>query len=152
MGGEPATNSTIRNLRKIATEAHLQAGDCFLTNAVLCMRRGTSATEDFPIWRSFPDYVQACAEWHRAFIAEHRPRALILMGLPHLVHFGRLLCPELDDEWRGLASLKAVYAQKREFFVPETGPPILLMHHPSFWHAHPRQFKERAVEHLTRLA
>jgi uracil-DNA glycosylase len=152
IGGEPATNSTIRNLRNIATEAHLSLDDCYLTNAVLCMRRGTSATEKFPIWQLFGDYVRACAAWHRSFIAEHEPRTVVLMGRPHLLHFGRLLYPELDNWWRGLTSLKDVYEAQRELFAPEIGPPILLMHHPSFWHAHPRRFKERALEHLASFA
>ena len=113
-GGEPEGVVTLRQLRSILTQARMPLDHCFLTNAVLCMRQGESATSEFPIWRSYGDYVLACAAWHRREIAECRPAAVILMGRPHLNHFGKLLFPELASYWHGLKTMASVYSQQRE--------------------------------------
>ena len=107
-GGELESVVTLRQLRKIVLKAGLQLNHCFLTNAVLCTRRGDSATSDFPIWRQHPAYVAACAEWHRRQILQCRPAAIVLMGLPHLQHFGKLLLEELATHWGSFKTLKSV--------------------------------------------
>jgi uracil-DNA glycosylase len=147
-GGEPEGVVTLRQLRWIVAQAGLPPDHCFLTNAVLCMRLGESATGKFPIWRTYRDYVLACAAWHRREIAESRPTAVVLMGRPHLEHFGKLLFPELANHWRGLKSMANVYAQRRETLTLADRTHVLLMLHPSFWHAHPKELKDRAVQHL----
>jgi len=151
-GGEPKGVVTLRQLRSIIAQAGLHLDDCFLTNAVLCMRQGESATSKFPIWRAYQDYVLACADWHRREIADCRPTAVVLMGLPHLEHFGKFLFPELASYWHGLKSMANVYAQGREVFTLANGTSVLLMLHPSFWHAHPARLKARAIEHLAAWA
>jgi len=147
-GGEPEGIPTLRQLRSILTQARMRPDNCFLTNAVLCMRRGESATSTFPIWRQYREYVMDCAVWHRQEIATCRPAAVILMGRPHLQHFGKLLFPELADYWHGLKTMKGVYAHRREALTLADGTNVLLMLHPSFWHAHPPELKERAIHHL----
>jgi uracil-DNA glycosylase len=151
-GGEPENVVTLRQLRNIVSQAGLPLSDCFLTNAVLCMRRGESATDTFPIWRQYPDYVAACAQWHRRQIAEHKPVAIVLMGLPQLTHFGKLLFSELGSHWAGLKSMSSVYRDGKEVFRCPDGTNVLLMLHPSFWHAHPPALKARAIEHLSEWA
>ena len=151
-GGEPEGVVTLRQLRSILTQARVQLDDCFLTNAVLCLRQGESATSKFPIWHTYRDYVLACAAWHRQEIADCRPAAVVLMGLPHLHHFGKLLFPELADYWYGFETMTRVYAKERETLTLANGTSVLLMLHPSFWHAHPPELKARAVEHLAAWA
>lgn len=151
-GGEPDGVVTLRQLRSIVAQAGVRPDHCFLTNAVLCMRQGESATNKFPIWRPYRDYVLACAAWHRRDIADCRPAAVILMGRPHLDHFGKLLFPELESYWHGLKTMANVYAQGREALTLADGTSVLLMLHPSFWHAHPAELKARAIEHLAAWA
>lgn len=147
-GGEPEAVVTLRQLRSIVALAKLCLNHCFLTNALLCMRKGESATSTFPIWRAYRDYVRACADWHRREIADCRPKAVVLMGRPHLAHFGRLLFPELESHWRGLKTMASVYAQGREALTLSDGTNVLLMLHPSFWHAYPAEIKARTIKHL----
>lgn len=151
-GGEPEGVVTLRQLRSVLTQAGIRLDQCFLTNAVLCMRQGSSATDDFPIWGPYRDYVVDCAAWHRKEIAECRPKAVILMGLPHLHHFGKLLFPELVDYWHGFKTMKSVYAQGRETLKLADGTNVLLMLHPSFWHAYHPELKARVIEHLAAWA
>lgn len=151
-GGEPEGVVTIRQLRYIVAEAGLRPDHCFLTNAVLCMRLSNSATGKFPIWRTYQDYVLSCAAWHQREIANCKPTAVVLMGLPHLEHFGKLLFPELASHWHGLKTMAAVYAHGREALTLANGTSVLLMHHPSFWHAHPAEPKARAIKHLSAWA
>ena len=151
-GGEPATNATIRNLRSVVEKAKLPLEACFLTNAVLCTRMGESATEDFPIWERYPDYVAECARWHREFVAAHRPKLVALMGTPHLKHFGPMLFPELAAHWRGCKTLAEVFRASREALTLRDGTLVLLMHHPSHWQAYPKPFTRRVEEHLAGLA
>ncbi len=148
--GENKNVATIRNLRKTIEDAGVMLKDCFLTNAVLCLRKGTSATEKFPIWKRYSDYVKDCAEWHRKFIDEEKPDLIVLMGSPHLDHFGKLLFPELEAYWDGLETIKSVYQAEREIFHPPTGPDVLLMRHPSSWHFVPSAIKKRTVEYLSK--
>jgi len=150
--GEPEAVVTIRQLRSIVAQAGLRPDHCFLTNAVLCMRLGDSATSKFPIWRRYEDYVLACADWHRREIADCNPTAVVLMGRPHLEHFGKLLFPALASYWHSLKTMAAVYAKGRETLTLANGTRVLLMHHPSFWHAHPAEPKARAIKHLTTWA
>ncbi len=150
--GEPESVATLRQLRKIVLQAGLSLSDCYLTNAVLCARRGESATENFPIWRQYVDYVNACARWHRRQIAARKPDAVVLMGIPHLAHFGKLLFPELASHWAGLNSMKSVYASGKEVFCSADGTNVLLILHPSFWHAHPPALNAKAIEHLSKWA
>lgn len=138
-GGEPEGVVTLRQLRSIVAQSGLRPDHCFLTNAVLCMRKGESATANFPIWCTHQKYVMDCAAWHRSEIANYRPAAVVLMGRPHLEHFGKLLFPELASHWRGLKSMANVYAQDREALTLAGGTNVLLMLHPSFWHAHPAE-------------
>ena len=149
--GEREDQRTICALRSITTEAGIDLNDCHLTNAVLCLRKGTSATSKFPIWKIYSDYVEMCATWHRDRLKERKTRAVVLMGLPHLHSFGALLFPELAIEWQGLKTLKSVYCAGKEKIVLHSGINVLLMHHPSFWHAYPSCFKVRAVSHLRSL-
>ena len=151
-GGEPEGVVTLRQLRSIITQAGLRLDHCFLTNAVLCMRQGESATSKFPIWRAYRAYVLACADWHRRDISECRPKAVVLMGRPHLEHFGKFLFPELASYWHGLKSMASVYAQGRETITLDDGTRVLLMLHPSFWHAYPPEIKARAIAHLAEWA
>ncbi|MCX7145952.1 MAG: uracil-DNA glycosylase family protein [Sulfuritalea sp.] len=151
-GGEPESVATLRQLRTIVSQAGIPLSDCFLTNAVLCVRRGDSATDAFPIWRQYPEYMVACASWHRRQIAEQKPVAVVLMGRPHLNHFGRLLFPELAQHWARLKTMKSVYDQGKEVFSLADGTNVLLLLHPSFWHAHPPALKAKAIEHLSRWA
>ena len=151
-GGEPESVVTLRQLRSIVAQAGLQPDHCFLTNAVLCMRQGESATSKFPIWRAYRDYVLACAAWQRRELADCKPTAVVLMGKPHLEHFGKLLFPELASHWHGLKSMASVYAQGREVLTVANCTNVLLMLHPSFWHAHPPELKARAIEHLAAWA
>ena len=147
-GGEQATVKTIANLRGIVDEAGIERDECFLTNAVLCMRQGDSAMSDFPVWKRFPEYVAACARWHLDFIAEARPDVIVLMGVPHL-KFGPILFPELAARWRGLKSLAEAFNANKEAPRLSNGTQILLMHHPSMWNSHPKPFKARIVQHLS---
>lgn len=151
-GGEPKTNETIRFLRAIVERANIPLDACFLTNAVLCMRLGDSATDTFSIWERYPDYVAACAQWHRAFIAETRPKLVALMGLPHLKVFGPILFPELSSHWAGLRTLADVFNASKETLRLNVGTQVLLMHHPSHWPAYPSAFKARIVDHLSAAA
>jgi uracil-DNA glycosylase len=151
-GGEPESNKTLGHLRTIVANAGISMGQCFLTNAVLCMRRGDSATDDFPIWRQYPKYVGACASWHRRRIVEQKPAAIVLMGVPHLNYFGKLLFPELAQYWSGLETITSVYAKHKEVFSLDDGTNILLMQHPSHWHAYPLAMKAKAIEHLSKWA
>ena len=147
-GGEPEGVVTLRQLRSIVAQAHLNPGHCFLTNALLCMRKGESATSEFPIWREHRDYVLACAAWHQRELADSKPTAVVLMGKPHLEHFGKLLFPELEKHWHGLKTIASVYAKGREVLTLASGTRVLIMLHPSFWHAHPRELKARTIKHL----
>ena len=147
-GGEPESVVTLRQLKLIVTQAGIRLDECFLINAVLCMRHGDTTIGKFPIWQRYPDYVRACASWHRREIAECKPDVVILMGLPHLKHFARLLFPELAQYWAGLKTMKSVYANGKEVFSLPDGMNVLLMLHPSFWHAHPVALKAKAIEHL----
>jgi hypothetical protein len=151
-GGEPESVVTLRQLRTIVSQAGIPLSDCLLTNAVLCVRRGDSATDAFPIWQQYPEYVIACANWHRRQIAGQKPVAVVLMGLPHLNHFGRLLFPELAQHWAKLKTMASVYAQGKEVFSLADGTNVLLLLHPSFWHAHPPALKAKAIEHLSKWA
>jgi uracil-DNA glycosylase len=151
-GGEPENVVTLRQLRAIVSQAGIPLSHCFLTNAVLCTRRGESATAAFPIWTKYPDYVDVCARWHRRHIAAQKPDAIVLMGLPHLHYFGRLLFPELAQHWAGLKTMKSVYAQGKEVFSLPDGINVLLLLHPSFWHAHPPALKAKAIERLSKWA
>lgn len=151
-GGEPDSVVTLRQLRTIVSQAGIPLSDCFLTNAVLCVRRGDSATDEFPIWRQHPEYVIACASWHRRQITVQKPVAIVLMGRPHLNHFGRLLFPELAHHWAGLKTMRSVYAQGKEIFSLADGTNILLLLHLSFWHAQPPALKAKAIEHLSQWA
>jgi uracil-DNA glycosylase len=90
--------------------AGVSLDDCFLTNAVLCLWRKENCLNNHAVWRKYPTYIADCAAWHRRFIEEHRPEFIVLMGVPALTTFGRVLFPELATHWRGLKSLKAVYA------------------------------------------
>lgn len=150
-GGELATVRTIQNLRTIAEHAEIPLNHCFLTNAVLCMRRGDAAMDNFPIWARYPDYVASCAHWHQSFIAEARPEVIALMGRPHL-QFGPRLFPELAPHWFGLNTLAAIFNAFRETVRLPNGVQILLMHHPSMWNSHPENFKERIIQNLTNAA
>ena len=151
--GEPESNETIRHLRKdIVEKAGIPLDACFLTNAVLCVRLGNSGTETFPIWERYPDYVSACAQWHRAFIAKGRTKLIALMGLPHLEFFGPILFPELSSHWAGLRTLKDVFKASKETFRLNTGTQVLLMHHPSHWPAYPAALKQRIIDHLATAA
>lgn len=150
-GGELASVKTIQNLRGIAERAGIPLNECFLTNAVLCMRRGDSAMSDFPIWKRHPEYVASCVRWHRNFISDARPEVIALMGLPHL-EFGPALFPELASHWSGLKTLAAVFNASRETLRLPNGVLILLMHHPSMWNSHHKPFKERIIEHLSTAA
>jgi len=114
------------------------------------MRQGNSATDDFPIWQRYPDYVLACANWHREQIAQCKPEGIVLMGLPHLNYFAKLLFPELTHHWVGLKSMKSVYTHGKELFSLPDGTNLLLILHPSYWHAHPAPFKAKAIEHLAK--
>lgn len=151
-GGEPESVVTLRQLRSILTQAQVPLDHCFLTNAVLCMRRSESATGTFPIWRQYRNYVLDCAAWHRREIAASRPAAVVLMGRPHLDHFGKRLFPELASYWHGLKTMASVYAEQRERLTLADGTCVLLMLHPSFWHAHPSALKQRSIDHLAALA
>jgi uracil-DNA glycosylase len=94
--------------------------------------------------------VIACANWHRSNISKLKPVAIVLMGLPHLKHFGRLLFPELAQHWTGLKTIASVYAEGKEVFSLPDGTNVLLLLHPSFWHAHPPTLKAKAIEHLSK--
>ena len=74
------------------------------------------------------------------------------MGLPHLHHFGKLLFPELVDYWHGFKTMKSIYAKGREMLTLADGTSVLLMLHPSFWHAYSPELKARAIEHLAAWA
>ncbi|WP_038218623.1 hypothetical protein [Xenophilus azovorans] len=156
MGGEPESNRTIANLRGILNDAAIPLRDCFLTNSVLCL--GKSRTDLLGLaryWKRDPAYIEACAEWHHGFISRHRPDAVVFMGTPPLLTFGRALFPALADHWRGYKSLNATYAAGRETFHPPGGPRVLLIPHASFWHVNATKYPEvakQAVEHLRRLA
>lgn len=151
-GGEPESVVTLRQLRQIVVQAGLPLKHCFLTNAVLCMRRGRSAVGPFPIWRSHGAYVSACADWHRRQITKWKPEAVVLMGRPHLAHFGKLLFEELAAHWSGLKTMSSVYEAGKEVYRSPNGINVLLMLHPSFWHAHPPALKAKAIEHLSAWA
>lgn len=147
-GGELATVATIQNLRGIAERAGVPLNECFLTNAVLCMRRGDSAMDKFPVWNRYPDYVATCARWHRSVISDVKPDVVVLMGLPHL-EFGPALFPELASHWVGMKTLADVFNASKETLRLPSGPLILLMYHPSMWNSHHKPFKERIIEHLS---
>jgi hypothetical protein len=146
--GEPQSVVTLRNLRSILESARVPLDECFLTNAVLCVRQGESSTDAFPIWSAYADYVRACVHWHRQELAEHKPAGIVCMGVPHLTHFLPLLFPELAEYWRGLTTLKDVYGKQREAPTLADGTRVLLMYHPSYWHLHPKEAKARAISHL----
>ena len=151
-GGEPESNETIRFLRGVVEQAAIPLNACFLTNAVLCMRLGNSATATFPIWERYPDYVAACAQWHRSFIAKTHPELVALMGVPHLKVFGPILFPELSSHWAGLRTLKDVFNASKETLRLKAGTQVLLVHHPSHWPAYPAAFKTRILKHLSAVA
>jgi len=153
-GGELDSVPTIRNLRETLSKAGVSLDDCFLTNAVLCLRKVGTATDDFPIWQDYPEYVRKCVEWHLNFINdnEHKPKLIVLMGKPHLDHFGKLLYPELADRWAGMETLKSVYETGKELVHLSNGPDLLLMYHPSSWHYVPVAIKNKTVEHLKRYS
>lgn len=150
--GELQSEVILRQLRKIAAQAGIPLSQCFLTNAVLCMRQGSSPTDAFPIWRQYPDYVIACANWHRREIAGQKPVAVVLMGRPHLNHFGKLLFPELGQHWAGLKTIASVYAEGKEVFSLANGTNVLLLLHPSFWHIYSPALKAKSIEHLSKWA
>lgn len=150
--GEPKSTPTIRHLRAVVEQAGIPLDACFLTNAVLCMRSGNSATDDFPIWERYPDYVAACADWHRAFIAKTQPTLVALMGVHHLTVFGPILFPELSSHWSGLRTLTDVFNASKETLRLKVGSQVLLMHHPSRWPAYDAKFRGRVIGHLSAAA
>ena len=154
-GGEPANNSTIFNLSKILRGAGVSLGDCFLTNSVLCTWRLDKCIDNHAVWRKYPTYIAECAAWHRRFIEQHKPDALVLMGTPALKTFGKALYPELGNYWKGFDSLKAVYAAQRETFLVPDGPVVLVMSHASFWNPNAKQYPDvaaAAIKHLRSFA
>ena len=115
------------------------------------MRCGESFTDPFPVWHKYDGYIRACAEWHRRQLAEWSPKIVVLMGRAQLWHFGKLLFPELATHWEGHSTIKSVYTAGREFYQVPNGPHVLLMPHPSFWHAYPSTAKTPAITRLRNL-
>ncbi len=151
LGGEPADNATIFNLTKIFSSAGVSLDDCFLTNAVLCTWRLNSAVGNHKVWRKYPRYIADCAAWHRRFIEQHKPVALVLMGTPALTTFGQVLYSELGSYWKAFSSLNAVYAAQRETYRVPSGPIVLLIPHASLWYPNAKKYPDMAataIQHL----
>ena len=154
-GGEPADNATIFNLSKILRHAGVSLNDCFLTNSVLCTWRQDSCLGNHDVWRKYPRYIADCAAWHRRFIEQHKPDALVLMGTPALKTFGKVLYTDLGNYWQGFNSLRAVYAAQRETFRVPNGPMVLLMPHASLWYPNAEKYPHVAaiaIRHLRSVA
>ena len=154
-GGEPADNATIFNLSKILRDAGVSLNECFLTNCVLCTWRLDNSLDNHEVWRKYPKYITDCAAWHRRFIKQHKPDALVLMGTPALRTFGKVLYPALDNYWKGFNSLKAVYAAEREICRLPDGPIVLLMPHASLWYPNAKKHPDvaaKAIQHLRSFA
>ena len=153
-GGEPPDNRTILNLTKILTDASVSLDDCLLTNSVLCTWKVDRCLDNHAVWRRYETYVANCAAWHREFIRQLKPDAVVLMGTPALQTFGKILYPALGDRWKGLKSLKAVYEVERETYQVPDGPKVLLMPHASLWYPNAQRFPSvaaRAIEHFRSL-
>jgi hypothetical protein len=114
-------------------------------------KRGHLCLGNHDIWRKYPSYIADCAAWHRRFIEQYKPVALVLMGTPALTTFGKVLFPGLGNYWKGFDSLKAVYAAQRETFRVPDGPMVLLMPHASLWYPNAKKYPDVAATAIQRL-
>lgn len=152
-GGEPETNKTIKNLKTIVLESGLNLNSCFLTNVVLGLTKGEEAVGNYEsTFKRFPDYIQACAVWHREWLKGVMPKLVVLMGTPNMNDYGTRIFPELSGAWSKFKSLKDLYSSGAELIKIQNGPSVLLMYHPSYWHAHPADAKRRIIAHLKKFA
>jgi uracil-DNA glycosylase len=152
--GEPRTNPTLRNLKKIVVEAGLDLNSCLLTNAVLGLTKGDTAIGNYDsIFKPYPEYLELCAHWHRKMLLASNSRLIVFMGAPHIHDYGARIFPELKEIWSNYSTLKSIYNAGLEFVRRESGADILLMYHPSsYWHLHPATTKQRIISHLSRYA
>jgi len=151
--GEPRSNQTLRNLREIIAQAGLDPNACLLTNAVLGLTKGEEAIGNYgSIFKDYPDYLDLCARWHKEALDSSNTRLVVLMGTPHIHDYGARIFPELRDIWAAHKSLKSVFAAGLELVKRNGSADILLMYHPSYWHLHPLEAKQRIVSHLKRYS
>ena len=158
--GEKRTQTTLCNLRCLVEEAGLDPCSCYLTNTVLALakRGGTTGNHHMYGRKRYRDYLEQCAEFHKAWTLRGNPDLVVLMGTPNVDIYRRLVFrhvfPALEDAWADFQRpWTTVYDAEKEL-VRKTKPgvpDVLWMFHPSYRQSNPRFPKSTTREENKRL-
>lgn len=133
-GSESAQLPTWRNLLALMSDAGIDKGETFFTNAFMGLRQGPATTGPFP-GRNDEAFVARCQRFLRAQLATQRPRLILTLGrwVP------RLLAPlSADlDSWSNantFAEIDVAPVHKGVRFPSAVRSVVVALVHPSFRH------------------
>ncbi len=153
---EEGPNPTEGNLFEILTDACVDLGKVFLTNAVLALAKKKSEG-NAPMFGRYPKYLRQCGEYHRRCLRNiEKPALAVLMGESHLNEYRcsiwSLVWPELfgpGGKWAGTTKLADTFQSSRTVATTTDGWSVQLMYHPSRKRTQPRlEWQQRTVEDL----
>ena len=145
------------NLFEILTDACVDLGKVFLTNAVLALAKKKSEG-NAPMFGRYPKYLRKCGEYHRRWLRDvEKPALAVLMGQSHLEEYRcsiwSVVWPELfgpGGKWAGMTKLADAFESSRTLASTTDGGRVQLMYHPSKKHLkQPRlEWQQRTVDDL----
>jgi uracil-DNA glycosylase len=130
------TNATWRNLLKFLDEAGIDREDCFFTNSIMGIRRGSKGTGKSP---AFKDklFIGECRELLRDQIKLQSPKLILVLG-KYVAEFISGLSAYLDC-WKHIQNFAFVDQegnQVRTIELPDSNKcSLVLLTHPSYRYA-----------------
>ena len=126
---------TESNLLHVLTDADVDLSTVFLSNAVLAL--ANDQTNNERVFGRYHDYLRDCADWHRRWLEEQRPRLAVLMGAEHLKLYRFIwsrIWPDLfrpSGAWHRVRSLKQAFESNLTVVRAAPGLHVQLMYHPA---------------------
>jgi hypothetical protein len=127
-------NPTWRNLLAILKEANISPDNCFFTNAILGVRKGSLGTGKSPAFRD-SNFIKDCQNFFLYQIETQKPKAIFVLG-KFAAQFLSKTSSKLNC-WAGIKNFKTIdqqqfQLQKNVIFNNGIKSNLVLLTHPSY--------------------